>query len=217
MTAGKNAATDTTTDTGTTETSQMAKPGKPGCFFLVVGPSGAGKDSLMDGARQQLPSDQFVFAKRIITRPPGMIGEDYQSCDPATFAQKAKEGAFLMTWQAHGYQYGLDRSLLEQQHQGRHVIANGSRAAVSEMANQVRQLIPNFVVVLVTAPIDVLADRLAKRGRESRSDIKQRLERHVHPLPEEIEVLTVANDASLDEGIKRFTSTITRRAERSKP
>jgi len=181
---------------------------QPGCFFLVVGPSGAGKDSLMDGARVQLPKDQFVFAKRVITRPPGMVGEDYVSCDPKTFTQKNNAGEFLATWQAHGYHYGLESSLIKHQRQGKHVVANGSRAMVGEISSTVE----NLVVVLVTAPIDLLAQRLVKRGRETEADIQKRLTRESLPFPDHVEVLTVSNDASLETGIERFVSAITTRA-----
>lgn len=43
---------------------------RPGTFFFVVGPSGGGKDTLIDGARQVLePTGRYVFARRVITRP----------------------------------------------------------------------------------------------------------------------------------------------------
>ena len=181
---------------------------QPGCFFLVVGPSGAGKDSLMDGARAQLPEKEFLFAKRVITRPPGMVGEDYVSCDPSTFTQKKNSGEFLVTWQAHGYQYGLEASLINHQQQGKHVLANGSRAMVNELSHTV----DNLVVVLVTAPIDLLAKRLVKRGRETEAEIQKRLTRESVPLPDHVEVLTVSNDTSLESGIERFIQAITTRA-----
>jgi len=181
---------------------------EPGCFFLVVGPSGAGKDTLIDGARVQLPKDQFVFAKRVITRPPGMVGEDYVSCDPETFAQKKNSGEFLVTWQAHGYQYGLESSLIKHQQQGRHIVANGSRAMVPEISRTVE----NLVVVLVTAPIELLAKRLVKRGRETEAEIQKRLTRQSVPFPNHVEVITVSNDASLEAGIERFVHAIIARA-----
>ena len=190
-----------------------AKTIHPGCFFLVVGPSGAGKDSLMDGARARLPRDQFVFAKRVITRPPGMVGEDYVSCDPNTFVQKKNSGEFLVTWQAHGYYYGLESSLHKHQQRGKHIVANGSRAMVGEISSTVE----NLVVVLVTAPIDLLAKRLAKRGRETETEIQKRLTRESLPFPDHVEVLTVSNDASLEAGIERFVSAVTTRAESASP
>lgn len=177
---------------------------KPGYFFLVVGPSGAGKDSLMDGAKQQLSADAFVFAKRIVTRPPGMVGEDYESCPPEQFKQRQAAGEFLQTWQAHGYQYGLSKQLAKQQAQGRHIIANGSRSIVTRL----NTMVANLVVIYVSAPMDVLAQRLAKRGRETAAEIKKRLERERLEFPASIKVMTVNNDASLELGIERFMRAI---------
>jgi thymidine phosphorylase len=177
---------------------------KPGVFFLVVGPSGVGKDSLIDGAKKLLPPEQFVFAKRTVTRPPGMIGEDYQSCGPTTFAQRKLEGGFLVTWQAHGYEYGLPRELTTEQAHGMHIVANGSRSAVQEIS----QTIDNLVVIHITAPVGILAKRLALRGRETEAQITARLNRQTSTFPSQIEVHQVHNDASLEEGVKRFVDTI---------
>ena len=181
-----------------------------GCFFLVVGPSGAGKDSLMDGAKQTLLDKGFVFAKRVITKPPGMVGEDYTSCTAEEFKQRSQNLEFLITWQAHGYDYGLERTLLEQQAQGRHIVANGSRAIV----NQIKDVVPNLVVVLVTAPVETLAKRLAARGRETESEIKERLQRQTQPFDDTTEVLIVVNDGTLTTGIEKFTDALLTRSRR---
>ena len=183
------------------------RPTQPGYFLLVVGPSGAGKDSLMDAAKQRLPAEQFVFAKRVVTRPPGMVGEDYESCDPATFNERKAQGEFLATWQAHGYQYGLPASLLIDQARGKHIVANGSRASVPALAAN----IPNLAVIHVTAPVDMLAKRLAIRGRETEPQIRERLSRGTQQNTEfetNVRVVTVHNDASLQTGIERFLQAI---------
>ena len=184
-----------------------------GYFFLVIGPSGAGKDSLMDGARARLSTDQYVFAKRTVTRPPGMVGEDYQSAKPAIFAALKAKGAFLATWQAHGYEYGLPSELLAQQALGKHIVANGSRGAVQAM----NEAVSNLVVIHVTAPTALLAKRLAQRGRETQAQIQERLERQTRTLPITVDVQTVVNDASLAQGIDRFVATIENVVKREHP
>lgn len=175
-----------------------------GHFFLVVGPSGAGKDSLMDGARHLLPKDKFIFAKRVITRPPNMPGEDYESCTPASFIERAANGEFVVTWAAHGYQYGLSQTLKQKQAEGWHIIANGSR----EIIQTLNQAVDNLTVIHVTAPAHVLAQRLAKRGRETNQEINQRMSRNQLANTQGIHVIQINNDTTLDTGISRFVDAI---------
>ena len=118
-----------------------------GSFFFIVGPSGAGKDSLIDGARQKLDPTQFIFATRTITRPADSGGEAHQACTQSEFAQLEQQGKFLITWQAHNLSYGLPSTLLEALAAGQHVIANGSRAMVA----QLNERVPNLVVVEIGA------------------------------------------------------------------
>lgn len=177
---------------------------KSGTFFFVVGPSGAGKDSLIDAARKVLPSDNFVFARRTITRPHGSPGEDHEACTEAEFQTRLSQDGFLMTWQAHGLHYGLASSLLEEMKQGRHVIANGSRAMVAALSDK----IPSLIVVEVTAPKNVLETRLASRGRETPEDVARRLNRIVVDYPEGQRVIRVMNDGTLKDGTERFINAI---------
>ena len=186
-----------------------ASAGQPvlaGTFFLVVGASGVGKDSLLDGARQLLAGDpRYVFATRAITRPADAGGEVHQTLTEAAFAEQNAAGQFLLTWDAHGLRYGLPRTLTQDIAEGRHVVANGSRATIAELATRV----PHLVVLHVTADAQAREQRIAGRGREQGTAIAARMERRV-PLqvPEGVKLTEVPNDGTLAEGIQAFMAAL---------
>jgi thymidine phosphorylase len=176
----------------------------PGTFFFVVGPSGAGKDTLIDGVRAVLGNEGYVFARRIITRPAHSIGEDHEAETTDGFARRLAAGEFLLAWQAHGLDYGLPASLLGALAAGSHVVANGSRAMVPALAERV----PGLVVIEVSAPHEVVAQRIASRGRETPDEVLARLARQVDPLPPNVLRQRVVNDGSLAQGIARFVQVL---------
>ncbi|MTW18533.1 phosphonate metabolism protein/1,5-bisphosphokinase (PRPP-forming) PhnN [Rhodoplanes serenus] len=177
----------------------------PGLLFFVVGPSGAGKDTLLDGARAALaPGGRFVFARRAITRAADAGGEAHDAVDPQTFERMARGGAFLIDWAAHGLRYGLPVSLLDDLAEGRHVVANGSRAVIAALAER----LPDVVVIEITAPPEILAARIAARGRESGDVVLARLARTTPPPPASVTVVRVDNDRSPQEGIARLIAAL---------
>ncbi|MDC7788353.1 phosphonate metabolism protein/1,5-bisphosphokinase (PRPP-forming) PhnN [Rhodoplanes sp. TEM] len=177
----------------------------PGVLFFVVGPSGSGKDTLLDGARAALGgTGRFAFARRVITRPADAGGEAHEAVDAATFARMKADGAFLIDWEAHGLAYGVPARCLDDLARGRHVIANGSRAVVADLLARV----PDLVVVEITAPPELLARRLAGRGRETADVIRARLARTTPPFPEAATVVRVANDSTPQAGTERFVAAL---------
>lgn len=152
-----------------------AHPGRigPGRLVLVVGPSGAGKDTLIQGARESCADDRsVVFPKRIVTRP-SSSAEDHDTMTDAEFNAAAAEGAFALWWGAHGNQYGIPASINADIRAGKTVVCNVSRTIV-ELA---RRKYTYVAGMLVTAPPDVLAARLATRGRSSDGAVEARLAR----------------------------------------
>ena len=144
----------------------------PGLLVLVVGPSGAGKDTLLAYARGQLAESDILFARRRITRASDHT-EDHLSLDVAAFEQGVAEGRFPLHWRANGLGYALGEDVRDAIRAGRTVVANGSRATVAEA----RLSFARLKVVLVTAPASVLALRIADRGREAHEDAAQRMAR----------------------------------------
>jgi len=175
-----------------------------GQFFFIVGPSGAGKDSLISGVQPWLKPDSFVFARRVITRQAMADAEDHDSCSESSFLERQKNGDFLITWQAHGLYYGLPASLLDEIQRGVNVIANGSR----NMVEALQQTLPSLRVIEVTAPTHVLRARLQARNRESAQDIEQRLQRASLDMPQGISCQRVMNDLSLEIGISRLKAAL---------
>ena len=169
-------------------------------LILIVGPSGAGKDTLLAAAKRALAADpRFHFVRRVITRPADAGGEAHEAVTEREFAQRE----FALHWQAHGLHYGIPAEALEV---GRVVVANVSRTVIAGAARRF-----DVKVIEVTAPHEVLAARLGTRGRESEADVAARLARSVG-LPEGVVVDTVLNDASLDEGVERFIAALNRAA-----
>ncbi len=178
-----------------------------GVLFLVVGPSGSGKDTLLDGARAQLGGNpNFVFCRRVITRPAEAGGEAHEPVSETEFEARLNDGHLFIAWQAHGLHYGIPNSIRNDLDAGRHVLVNVSRTVIDEMSRRHADL----RVIEVKAPIAILAKRLAARGRESESDIAARLSRKTNAIATNVEVLTVENDGTPDEGIKRFVDAIIR-------
>lgn len=145
----------------------------PGWLVLVVGPSGAGKDTLIGRAQVLLAGDEtIVFPRRVVTRE-ASVHEDNLRVTPAEFDQAVAAGSFALSWRAHGHGYGLPHAIDGDIRAGRTVVANVSRTIVSET----RERYANTAVVLVTAPSEVLAQRLAARQRSSDVSIDERLAR----------------------------------------
>ncbi len=168
-------------------------------IFAVVGPSGAGKDTLIAGAMRRRPDLRLV--RRVITRPAEAGGEDFEGVSEAEFLRRRDAGAFALHWQAHGLSYGIPGDQLAG---GDDVIFNGSRAALPAAL----VTFPELRVILVTAPADLLAARLASRGREVETDILARLKRAGSDLPEGISASEVINDGTPDEGIARLLAAL---------
>lgn len=173
-----------------------------GQIFAVVGPSGAGKDSLIAGAVAVLPD--LVWARRVITRPSTAGGEPFEGVTPAEFARRKALRQFSLDWQAHDLSYGIPISICDDLAAGCRVIFNGSRAALPAAIAQ----FPDLIVVLVTASLPVLARRLAARGREGEANITQRLNRADFAMPAGVTARVVTNDGSLEQGIALFLAAL---------
>jgi len=172
-------------------------------LVLVVGPSGAGKDTLLDAARATLAGDpRFRFVRRVITRPADAGGEAHEAVTEAAFATRD----LALSWRAHGLSYGIPADIADDLRAGRTVVANVSRGVISAAA----QRFP-VRVIEITAPPEVLTGRLAARGRETAADIAARLARSV-ALPDGIPSETVMNDGSIETGVSRFLAALTRAA-----
>jgi ribose 1,5-bisphosphokinase len=155
----------------------MTAPIGPGALVVVVGPSGAGKDTLIALARALCARDpqndpRIVFPRRIVTRPPS-VAEDHDSVSLSQFDAAIGQGAYAFWWEAHGLKYALPAAIDTELRSGKTVVCNVSRAVVGRL----RERYDSVTVVMVTAPKEVLLARLAKRGRESEGDVAGRLDR----------------------------------------
>lgn len=165
--------------------------GPRGLFILVAGPSGSGKDTLIAELKRRRPA--FTVARRLITRAVDAGGEAHESVTRETFDSLSLIGALILSWRAHGLDYGISRRVVTALDAGRDVIANVSRTAIWEA----RELYGPVLVLHVTAPRSVLAERLAQRGRESRTDIEERLDRSDFSAPQGPDVIEIVNAGAI--------------------
>ena len=166
-------------------------------LIYVMGPSGAGKDSLLDWLKNKLPPQSPIhFAKRTIDRPLQALGEQHESVDAASFARLRAEKAFAMHWLANGRQYGVRHSELEPLQQRQWLLVNGSRAYLPEALRQ----FDGLSVFHITASADILRARLLARQRETPEVVEARVQRAVaFTVPPSCRCVSVLNDTSLDD------------------
>lgn len=166
-------------------------------IILIVGPSGAGKDTLLQLARKHYNGDsKMAFVKRFITRPPDHNEQNYY-VDHQTFHLLKHHNHFIADWQAHGHLYGVSTSSL--QTDNRVFFISVSRSAIEEFEQHYKDV----TTLLITADLEVLQNRLISRGREGFEAVRKRLERAKKDVQAR-NLITFNNSYPLDVTSRRF-------------
>ncbi len=151
----------------------MGAPG-PGLLFVVSGPSGAGKDTVVDALRARMP--RLRYSVSATTRPPrpGEVeGQSYFFFERSAFEAEQARGAFLETNQYNGNIYGTPRSFVER------TLADGYDLVMKPEVHgalAIKAAFPLAVLVfLLPDKFSHLRTRLAARSTESSDAIAARL------------------------------------------
>lgn len=170
-----------------------------GRLIYLMGPSGSGKDSLIEASRARLQAAGIEVAIRVITRSAEAKGEDAISVPLEEFARLQASGALALDWQANGLAYGIPVQIDRWLAQARHVLINGSRAYLE----QARDRYPDLLAIRLDVEPTVLRHRLLARGREPIEQIEERLARghRLQEVPASL-VRTLDNSGSLDNAIE---------------
>ena len=178
-----------------------------GALIYVMGPSGAGKDSVLGRARALLPAEAPVaFAHRYITRPHEVGGENHIALSRAEFAVRRAHGLFAYHWHAHGNDYGVGREIHDWRAAGMTVVVSGSRDHFQRTGGLDSLARP----VLITASPERLQQRLASRGRESALEAAERLDRADAYAIDDPRLVTIVNDGTLDDAACAFVTLLSR-------
>lgn len=176
-----------------------------GLLVLVVGPSGVGKDTVIEAVRDALAGDPMVvFPRREITRPAAAGGEDHIAVDIETFRARRAAGAYALSWEAHGLGYGVPAAIQRDLADGRTAIVNVSRGVLEEA----RQTLSPVQVLSLVVPAAVLRARLTERGRESEADIDRRIARAGAFEVSGPDVVTIVNDGPVAAAAARVIQAI---------
>ena len=146
-----------------------------GQLYYLIGPSGGGKDSLINYVRNRLNRNSPIFfAHRYITRAPEAKGENHVALSREEFLQRLEKGFFAMHWHSYGCYYGIGIEIDHWLSKGCQVLVNGSRSYLPKA----QQRYPDLKVILIEVSLEVLKHRLEARGRETPDQIQVRLERN---------------------------------------
>lgn len=141
---------------------------------------------------------RLVLARRVITRPDDAGGEIFEGVTPQEFEARSRAGQFTLSWSAHGLQYAIQTSVMAALQNGQDVLANLSRAALV----QAKDHFSRFDVIRLSADRDILAARLAARGRETPEQIADRLDRACARLPDGITAYEIDNSGTLESSVQ---------------
>ncbi|TVQ97175.1 MAG: phosphonate metabolism protein/1,5-bisphosphokinase (PRPP-forming) PhnN [Desulfovibrionales bacterium] len=179
-----------------------------GQLIYVVGPSGSGKDTLLDYARQRLDgAGRIAFAHRYITRPADAGGENHIALTGGEFEMRHRTGLFAMSWHSHGTAYGVGIEIDCWLAKGISVVVNGSRAYLP----QAHKSHPDLRLIWIAAGEDTIRTRLMARGRENAEQIQERLERDIRFSVGFVEgAVVLSNDGLVAEAGEQLVAAILR-------
>jgi guanylate kinase len=175
--------------------------------FVITGPSGVGKGTLIRGLMERLP--QLELSVSATTRPPRpgeSEGVDYHFLSPEEFDRRVREGDFVEHADYAGRRYGTLRSELD-----RRVGAGVPVVLEIEVqgARQVREAMPEAVQVFIAPPsLQALRTRLIGRGTDDPEEVERRLRVAEQELAAQSEFGHVVVNDRLEDALDRLTEIV---------
>ena len=184
----------------------------PRPVFVVTGPSGAGKGTLVRALLDRF-KDELELAVSATTRairPGETDGVEYWFLSDEEFEQQIQDGDFLEHVEFAGHRYGTLRSEVDR-------IAAGGHCAVLELeiegALLARDALEGAVAIFVTAPLEVLERRLRARATESTGEIQERLDIARHQLEHAGDFDHVVANDDLPTAVEAISAVVARALE----
>lgn len=177
-----------------------------GRLIYLIGPSGSGKDSVLDAAREALAERGVQVARRVITRSAEAVGESAEAVTHDEFDRLERSGAFAMSWRANELAYGIPVQIDHWLAAGEDILVNGSRGYLE----QARQRYPDMLAVLLSVRPEVLRQRLLKRNRETPEQIEARLARNARFEDSLDDLFLLDNSGDLQNSVTKLLQLIER-------
>lgn len=177
---------------------------RAGALVYVMGPSGAGKDTLLNAARAALDGQGFAFAHRYITRPPVPGDEVFVPLTKAEFAARKAASLFAFDWHARDVGYAIGAEIALWRQAGLTVVVSGSRADWATGKPAAAGAVP----ILIEASPAILAARLAARAREQAAEIEARLARAAALEAAIPQAVRIDNSGALDVAVAAFVAAL---------
>jgi ribose 1,5-bisphosphokinase len=177
-----------------------------GRLIYLIGPSGSGKDSVLDAARERLAERGVRIARRVITRSAEAVGESAEAVSHDEFDRLERSGAFAMSWRANELAYGIPSQIDRWLAAGDDVLVNGSRGYLPAA----RERYPELLAVLLGVRPEVLRQRLLKRNRETPEQVEARLARNARFEEALDEVFLLDNSGDLQDSVDKLLRLIDR-------
>jgi len=146
-----------------------------GKLFIISGPSGSGKSTILNQVLTNMPEVYFsVSATTRQPRPGEVHGEHYHFLGQAEFDRLAEEGGLLEYARYVGNSYGTPaQPIREKLEAGIDVLLD----IEVQGAGQIKEKMPEAIAIFLSPPsLEILEERLRKRGTDSEEKIKNRLE-----------------------------------------
>eukprot|EP01006_Ploeotia_vitrea_P011502 TRINITY_DN30633_c0_g1_i1.p1 TRINITY_DN30633_c0_g1~~TRINITY_DN30633_c0_g1_i1.p1 ORF type:complete len:211 (+),score=15.96 TRINITY_DN30633_c0_g1_i1:41-673(+) len=175
----------------------------PKAIYLTVGPSGAGKDTLLKGALKKIGDDSVVFCKRHITRDADKCEELENPVTKEDFERNRGNNMYMTHWDRHDTLYGIPYSEIQP---NKTLILNVSRGVIEEVNQKYTPHGTIVRVLRITASDHVLRERLVKRSEQTErkmapEEIEKRIKDGSIAIDTTAPIIQVLNDHAKEEGI----------------
>ena len=175
--------------------------------FVITGPSGVGKGTLIRGLMERLGELQLsVSATTRAPRPGERDGVDYHFLTREEFERRVDAGEFVEHADYAGRSYGTLRSELEER------VRAGAPVVLEievQGARQVRRSVPDAVQVFIAPPsLDALRTRLIGRGTDDPEEVERRLRVAAEELEAQPEFAHVVINDRLQDALEQLTAVV---------